>query len=153
MAHTIAAEAQPSKPRKRGRTAVNLKGDRLVKRISGPTELPLGTTIIDAGGLYWERTEDGWWAGVTSKGRRSTDRAALSALDLKYPAVVVDMKATHQPRPNREARRAEALDDRRDARQRRRFKTRRVAEFLKAASAEERARYAAAGATPAGGAR
>lgn len=153
MEHKIARKAQASKPREAGRTAVNLKGDRLVKRISGPTELPVGTVVIEATGDYMRRTKLDRWDHLAPNGKTIAEGEVRSALELKYPLVVVDMKATHNPRPNRAARRAEAQDDRRTARATRRFKNRRVAEFLKASSPEERARYAAAGATKGQGTR
>lgn len=143
---TIADAARATEPRKRGRAAFNANGDRLVRRISGPTALPIGATVIEATGDYMRRTTAGWQF-ISAKGERlvpGTDDDAVPTLDLKYPLVQVDLAATHDPRPNRAARRAEAAEDRRTERSARRFKSRRVREFLAACSPAERAKYAAA---------
>ena len=150
MTHTIHPNALPSKPREEGKTAVNLKGHRLVKRISGPTELPVGTVVIEATGDYMRRTKIDQWDHLATNGKTTFRCVTRSALELNYPLVVVDMKATHKPRANRSARRAEEQQERRDARQLRRFKSRRVKAFLAACSPEERAKYAAAGVLPTG---
>lgn len=150
MTHTIHPNARPSKPREEGKTAVNLKGHRLVRRVNGPTALPYGVTVIESNGTYMRRREDGeGWDELSPNGKTFQEREESSTLGLDYPVVVVDLK-TEDRRPNRSARRAEAQQERRDARRLRRFKSRRVRAFLAACSPEERAKYAAAGVLPTG---
>lgn len=148
MTHTIHPNALPSKPREKGKTSVNLKGHRLVRRVSGPTALPYGVTVIESNGCYMRRREDGdGWDQVEANGKPVGEREESSALGLNYPVVVVDLK-TEDRRANRAGRRVEEQQERRDARQLRRFKSRRVKAFLAACSPEEREKYAAAGVLP-----
>lgn len=152
MTHTIHPRALPSKPREEGKTSVNMKGHRLVRRVSGPTALPYGVTVIESTGNYMRRREDGdGWDELDPNGKTINVNLESSALGLNYPVVVVDLK-TEDRRANRAGRRDEEQQERRDARQLRRFKSRRVKAFLAACSPEEREKYAAAGTLPTGAA-
>lgn len=141
MSHTIAPEARATKVRKPGQAAFNQRGDRLVRRVTAPEALPYGTTVIDAVGDTFLREVDGWHL---KSAKTPLVIGALSTLDLVYPLVVVDLKATHEHVSNRAGRRAERLQDRRDNRAARRFRNRRVRAFLDALAPEDRAKYAAA---------
>lgn len=144
MTHTIAPEARATKVRKRGQAAFNDRGDRLVSRVTGPRELPYGTTVIDAVGGTWGRGAHAWYPIDGATGQRVRGGTLCQTLDLAYPLVVVDLARGPEPEQNRAGRRFQDLQDRRDNRAQRRFRARRVRAFLAASSPEDRIKYAAA---------
>lgn len=146
--HTISNEARPVSPRdsrRPGRVAAyTAQGERIVKRHSGPTALPLGTTVIEELGNRLQRTSFYGWRQLDAKGEPYGQ--VIPTDELAYPIVEVKPKQSGHHLTRQERRRDERAARKAEARFKR-FKRRRVEEYLAATAAagidEQRARAVA----------
>lgn len=137
--HTIHETARAAKPRRKGQPAFNAADDLLVKRHTGPTELPHGTTVIEATGGRLVRTPAGWHEQYPD----GTEGGLVSTLDLAYP--VVEVKAPGRGYvQSRAERRATERQARKESARLARFKRDRVDAFLAATAQADREKYARA---------
>lgn len=140
--HTIHHSARPVTPRDSRRPAMSAaytkQGERIVRRHSGPTALPVGTTVIEAYGARLTRGTDGAWYGRGDE--------ALTTGELAFPVVeILPRQRGHHL--TRAERRTDERVARREESKLKRFKRRRVDEYLAATAAagiaEQRARAVA----------
>lgn len=137
--HTISPEARPVRPRdsREGAQPVyTARGERIVKRHSGPTALPLGTTVIEELGARLRRTSFYGWKQINSKGEPygviiPTDELAYPVVEIRPKQAGYHLDRRQRRADDRAARRAEAKLAR--------FKSKRVADYLAAVKAAEAA--------------